>query len=1173
MNRLSLHALLLHLALVSLAGSTPLHAAGPAVSTYPAVSANPIVADGSTQYTVSYTVSHASGYSQIICMRLLFDHSRSGGDSSKGRGYMAWGANDATMTKYGGTWVLADANEGRWGYLSDNWGGTTYITPVSCSVVNTGKSSGGAGYKTVTWTFTASSAWAANPLTNCADCWVEDASGNKVGWCPNPNEFDVVGAACSSQAVTPGAPAVSNATVNTVQIAINPTDSESDVFCIRIMPSYDNKNYVQADGTLGLNAVWQSKTTWGTKTVTGLVGGISYGFKIRAWNTMPGVCPSAFGNSSTIATLTETHEINAAVTGTVMHRGVIGDATRLDTQVATTKSWDILYNTFARGIAGGLDADTYNWKDMGGQGVGHTGTPPSTVPTTLDWMRKIRDHGSTALITANLRGIGPVSASGYGRFYYTDTSVATVKQLAADWVRYINYILPTYRAGDTLPASDQAILDSINWYGRQKLLSPGETSTPKVTYWEIGNEPEVPLPWSTPSVPTYSYDGPTYASRYKDIAAAMLAVDPTIKVGPCMLSPNPTLATLDAVLTDHTLPVDFIAYHPYGPIQAYAMAAGDTPAGSEAGLRAVKSQLQTAHANVISSITRCGRSPSNILTIASEYNPSNWTWEGSPQIRRVAQGLGVAETLFSFTELGLFAATYWGSPAWSDGTETPGYKVFAMAQQHWGESLVDSYTDGLNFRMYTTWSPKTQDICIWALNFSQDCDKPVQIALNGVGPISSVTQKRLQKLMGATSLLDTNEPPPTNPPAVDWVVTDLTGAITPSNFTMAFPRATITVLVFHLGSTSLSQAKSLDRSCLAVIEGSVVSGVFSDAVYVQEPDRKSGLRVLGDLSLRVGDVVKVLGRTALDGKEVALKDAVVLDVAHGGEPDPLFLNNKATGGSASGLQPATIDQASKPVGRLGSGLNPMGLLMTTTGQVTYVDPSYTFCYIDDGSNLDDGSGCRGMRVLLLDGQPIPPVGASAVITGCGGAVDVAGNCARCLRPRSAADSRFHAASDWGIVNAGFEDYLFPPWVVGSGARLRGAGWASINPHSGTVFCGVYGVKPNAYAGYLRQVVCVPPGNYTASVWSIVSHTGTTNAEACRNRIGIDPEGGIDPAAQSVVWSDWDSTTGTTTTPWRRITTPAVPVAGDSCTVYLQYSQTDSTTNHISCFDDASLVAQ
>jgi hypothetical protein len=52
-------------------------------------------------------------------------------------------------------------------------------------------------------------------------------------------------------------------------------------------------NYVQAGGTLGGVAVWQTATTWGTKTVTGLTTGTTYTFQVMARNG--GLTTTAFG--------------------------------------------------------------------------------------------------------------------------------------------------------------------------------------------------------------------------------------------------------------------------------------------------------------------------------------------------------------------------------------------------------------------------------------------------------------------------------------------------------------------------------------------------------------------------------------------------------------------------------------------------------------------------------------------------------------------------------------------------------------------------------------------------------------------------------------------------------------------------------------------------------------
>ena len=65
--------------------------------------------------------------------------------------------------------------------------------------------------------------------------------------------------------------------------------------------------------------------------------------------------------------------------------------------------------------------------------------------------------------------------------------------------------------------------------------------------------------------------------------------------------------------------------------------------------------------------------------------------------------------------------------------------------------------------------------------------------------------------------------------------------------------------------------------------------------------------------------------------------------------------NKALGGTA-------LNQYTPGVTG-GLGLNNIGLLVRTFGEVTYVgDSSEGFFYVDDGSHLSDGSAHKGVKV-------------------------------------------------------------------------------------------------------------------------------------------------------------------------------------------------------------------
>lgn len=951
------------------------------IASFPGFGTDTLVADGTTVYTLTTTVSSPKGYDDIACVRALFNYTESGGNSAYGRGYLAWALTDASISRYGGTWAFADATGGgRWAYRTDDWGKAGYMLALSCAVTNTGSASGASGARTIAWSIRAKSAWALNPIGNDADVWAQDAADAYTGWRDNPNSFDVVVSACTSVAGAPAAPTVSNPTAHTVDVSVNPADPALDRCCIRVSPATDDKSYVQQDGSLGGFGVWLPAQTWGTVTVRGLDSSIAYTLQSRATRAGPGGCPSGFGPVAALQTAADTIAINTGPTGSLLHRGVIGNATRLDIYptggLIVEKTWDVLRNTLARGIAGGLDADTYNWKDMSGEGVGHSGTPAPSVPTTLDWMRRVRDYQAVPLVAVNTRGTGPLESSGWCTFYYTNTAFSTLTKLAGDWVRYINFILPAYRQGDTLPVYDQLIVDSINWYGKPRLLSPGEASTPKVTYWEIGNEPEVPMPFCTPSQPGVSLTPSDYAARYKAITNAMRAVDSSIRVGPCITTANNGNQWLAAVLSDPANRVDFVGYHPYGPLYAAAQA-GDTIANAHTGLTQVRPQLVATTQKVRELITASGRDGSALPLIASEWNASDWHWECSTPIRRVSHALGVADTLLTMGEMGLLGANYWSWPAWcGDGTETPGYKVFEKMQECWGDLFLGSYSDNYDIHTYTAWKSDTQELVIWALNFSETNDKPINIHLPGIGAVERLTLARLANLSGPTSLFDRNDPPYTSAPKVDWTTTDLTGTVDPSDFGLTLPHATISVITIR------RVLRGLPDGMPVALKSRAVSAAFADEgyLYVSQDDRSFGIRVEGAFAgISPGDRVDVTGVMSTrkpDGTTPAermIQASSVVRVSPGDPVMPLGMNCRTVGGGPLGDIPGVAG---------GSGLQNIGSLARVTGRVRLViGPEI---YIEDGSVSDSALTGAGVTVRCPGVPPVSPgqlVTVSGVIEG------------------------------------------------------------------------------------------------------------------------------------------------------------------------------------------------
>ncbi|MEE9533150.1 MAG: fibronectin type III domain-containing protein, partial [Acidimicrobiia bacterium] len=67
----------------------------------------------------------------------------------------------------------------------------------------------------------------------------------------------------------------SNPAITTFAIAV---DDDGDVSIFNVT------KYVQADGTIGASAVWQTEATWGAKVVTGLSASTLYRFKVKARN-------------------------------------------------------------------------------------------------------------------------------------------------------------------------------------------------------------------------------------------------------------------------------------------------------------------------------------------------------------------------------------------------------------------------------------------------------------------------------------------------------------------------------------------------------------------------------------------------------------------------------------------------------------------------------------------------------------------------------------------------------------------------------------------------------------------------------------------------------------------------------------------------------------------------
>jgi hypothetical protein len=505
--------------------------------------------------------------------------------------------------------------------------------------------------------------------------------------------------------------------------------------------------------------------------------------------------------------------INLSAPGTIFSRGVRGQAIpsinqfRPPATIGTQMSLEVARGSSLRGVAGGLEADLYDWRTRNND----------ARSTTLEYQRFARDYNAKLVITANIRGLSELDTStpdaGDRRFY--DTSIATLTKVAADWVRYTNVIAQTYRQGDVISnPQDQAILNSLVWTTGSSdthatLPTRTEGALPKVTYWEIGNEPRVGLANSylvnnsytflTPNHPvdsTHKYD---YCERYASMTAAMKAVDATIKVGPAMqyLSASSERELLNSILLRQSdgqyLPVDFIGYHPYQTIYSTTLASE-----IESRLQNVYNTHASRVANIRGMISAAGRDPSDVELIASETNVSNWSSNGTAYESQMGHALGTVEEVFSFARLGLSDAHYWlwpGDPY--DWTELPVYKAYEGLRDHMGDTLISTFANG-NTRLYTTRDSASREIAVWGLNFSNNASASLQLTMSNL-PEGAYDAKlmTLKANSGATTLFSGNLPTyltggPTS--EVDWMTTSIP-TINLADYTMNLPAATISLLL------------------------------------------------------------------------------------------------------------------------------------------------------------------------------------------------------------------------------------------------------------------------------------------------------------------------------------------------------------------------------------------
>jgi len=171
------------------------------------------------------------------------------------------------------------------------------------------------------------------------------------------------------------------------------------------------------------------------------------------------------------------------------------------------------------------------------------------------------------------------------------------------------------------------------------------------------------------------------------------------------------------------------------------------------------------------------------------------------------------------------------------------------------------------------------------------------------------------------------------------------------------------------------------------VQNVIVTAVIGTDIYVQQPNRSSGILARGlsaGIDIEEGDVLSSLtgtmSRTADDERCVIL-DSVEVTASSGELLSPLGMPNRSLGGGDFCFDSSV--PGPPPTGQrgveLGSGINNIGLLGRTWGRVIEVDPHEwpEWMIIDDNFMTPQ----TRVKVIIPSGLVAPDVGKYVVVTG------------------------------------------------------------------------------------------------------------------------------------------------------------------------------------------------
>lgn len=202
-----------------------------------------------------------------------------------------------------------------------------------------------------------------------------------------------------------------------------------------------------------------------------------------------------------------------------------------------------------------------------------------------------------------------------------------------------------------------------------------------------------------------------------------------------------------------------------------------------------------------------------------------------------------------------------------------------------------------------------------------------------------------------------------------------------TDITSSYPNANVCVKAFVNDVqpvVSIAAAKLLPNGSVAAVQGGVVTGVFTATFYVESDDRSTGIAVYkSGHTLTPGMRANVLGTLSTNASGEKYINAVSAAQNGTGYVQPVILPNILVGGADWEYDPVT-GTGQKGV-KDAISLNNIGILLCTTGRVTYAGSGYF--YMDDGSRCRDNTTYVGVKVSTSAGMTIPQVGKYVRVVG------------------------------------------------------------------------------------------------------------------------------------------------------------------------------------------------